>query len=82
MIDTNLLKSIFDNHSIDKVILVDNNECLNFIINSMEENLELSRWENLENILKHVTKKEILLLSYPQAKQYLGQEYLNKGVII
>ena len=48
----------------------------------MTSEMPFERWDNLENLLKYCTKKEIQLSSYPQAKKYLKEDYLNKGVII
>ena len=80
--DNNILKSIFENHKIKKVIVVEEATFLNFIICSMAESISFDRWTNLENILKYHTNKEISLTSHHQALKYFGKNYLSKGVII
>ena len=77
-----IIKSIFNNHEINKVTMIEENDSCTFIIHSMTNSIPLERWENLENLLKYVIKKEIYLCSYPQAITYFQKEFINKGVII
>jgi len=78
----NILKSIFNTYSIDKVILVEENDFLSFILCSMQECLSYERWCCLENNLKELLNKEVSLLPLSQAIKYLGKDYLSKGVRI
>ena len=82
MINKDIIKSIFSNYSIDKIIFINEEEFCSFIICSMNDNLSLERWENLENILKDYVNKEVSLLPLVQACNQLGKDYLKKGVII
>ncbi len=82
MIDEKIIKAIFSNYSIDEVIFIKESSFCSFIICSMNENISLDRWNNLENILKEYTSNEVSLLSLEQALKYLGNEYISKGVII
>lgn len=80
--DTNIIKDILKAHHINSAILVEEEKICNIIICSMTSEMPFERWDNLESLLKYCTKKEIQLSSYPQAKKYLKEDYLNKGVII
>ena len=82
MINKDIIKSIFSNYEIDKVILVEEKDFFSFFIYSMKKSIPLERWNNLENILKEILHKEITLLPYNQALKVLGNEYFNKGVVI
>lgn len=82
MIDVKIIKSIFVSHNIHKIIFIEEKSSLTFVICSMENEISSEKWENLENILKYHTKKEITLLSYPQVLKYLGKDFLSKGVMI
>lgn len=82
MIDTKILKSIFSNYSINKVVFIEEDNFNTFLICSMSENISLERWNNLESILKEYSKKEVSLLPFSQAYKYLKEEYISKGVII
>jgi len=78
----NIIKSIFNNHSINKAIFIEERTFITYIIYDMSESLPLERWEHLEAILKEYTKKEVALLPYNQAITNLGSDYINKGVTI
>ena len=80
--DTNIIKDILKSHYINSAILIDNNDEYNIVICSMKKEISFEKWDNLENLLKYCTKKDVCFSSYPQAKKYLGEEYLKKGVII
>lgn len=82
MLDIDVLKSIFTSNNISKFILIEEENVINFVICQMNDSLTFEKWNNLENILAYYTKKTISINSYPQAIKYLGNEYLNKGVII
>lgn len=82
MIDLNIIKSIFTSHHINKIILIDETSSYTFVICSMHESISSNKWDNLENILKYHVKKDVTILSHPQALKYLGNDFLNKGVII
>lgn len=80
--NTSIIKDILNSHYINSAILIENSDEYNIIICSMEKEIPFERWENLENLLKYCTKKDVILSSYHQTKKYLGEEYLKKGVII
>ena len=80
--DTNIIKDILKSHCIDSAIVIDEGTSYNIVICSMTSDISFHRWTNLEYLLKYCTKKEISISSYPQAKKYLKEEYLSKGVII
>ena len=82
MINLDIIKSIFDNHSIDKVTLIEESNFITYILYNMKENLSLERWNHLEIILKSYTKKDVVLLPYNQAITHLDAEFLDKGVTI
>lgn len=82
MINKNIIKSIFENHSIYKVIFIEEKEFISFIICNMNESIELNKWNNLENILTEYLKKDVCLLPLSQALEYLGKDYIDKGEVI
>lgn len=82
MINTNIIKSMFKNYHMNKVIMIEEKDFYAFIIGSMPESISIDRWEQLENILKDYTKKDVSLIPYKQACNQLGKKYLDKGVII
>lgn len=82
MITNEGLKSIFNSYKINNVILVENANELNFVISNMNSNISLTEWENLENILKDIYKKNINIMTKNQCVKYLGNDFLSKGVVI
>ena len=82
MINENILSKIFEQNKINNVIMVEENNYLNFIISNMTSSLSLDKWEYLENILKDVTSKNINIITYNQALKNLGNDYIKKGVVI
>ena len=82
MINKDIIKSIFVNYHISKIIMIEEKDFYAFVIEKMSESIALDRWEQLENVLKDYTKKEISLIPYKQAYNQLGKKYLDKGVII
>ena len=83
MINKDIIKSIFINYHISKIIImIEENDFYAFVIGKMNESISLDRWEQLENVLKDYTNKEISLIPYNQAYNQLGKKYLDKGVII
>ena len=82
MMNKSIMKSIFSNYHISKIIMIEEKNFYAFIIEKMNESISLDRWEQLENVLKDYTKKEISLIPYMQAYNQLGKKYLDKGVII
>ena len=82
MSNKNILKSIFASYFIDKVLMIEETDTINFIIYSMNKSISLDRWENLENLLADFFKKNINLWTHPHATRYLDASYLNKGVTI
>ena len=82
MINKDIVKSIFNNYSIDKVIFIEEKTFECFVICSMKENISYDRWCNLENVLKEYRNKDISLLPLEQAINSLGKDYLSKGVVI
>ena len=82
MINKNILSQVFDNYGINKVMLLEYNNSYNFLISEMNKELSLDRWEYLENILKDITKKNINLIPYSQAKKYFNDDINLKGEVI
>ncbi len=82
MITTEGLKSIFSSYKIDSVVLVENTNELDFVISNMNSSISLNEWENLENILKDIYKKDVNIMSKNQCIKYLGNDFLSKGVVI
>ena len=82
MITNEGLKSIFNSYKINNVVLVENDNELNFVISNMNSNISLTEWENLENILKDIYKKNINIMTKNQCVKYLGNDFLSKGVVI
>ena len=82
MITNEGLKSIFNSYKINNVVLVENDNELNFVISNMNSNISLTEWENLENILKDIYKKNINIMTKNQCVKYLGNNFLSKGVVI
>ncbi len=82
MINMAIIKSILSSHSITEAIFIEEKEFNSIIICSMKESLPLNRWNNLESILKEYTEKDVAILHLSQAKKYLGEKQLSKGVII
>lgn len=82
MITTEGLKSIFNSYKIDSVVLVENTNELDFVISNMNSSISLNEWENLENILKDIYKKDVNIMSKNQCIKYLGNDFLSKGVVI
>ncbi len=82
MITNEGLKSIFNSYKINNVVLVENANELNFVISNMNSNISLTEWENLENILKDIYKKNINIMTKNQCVKYLGNDFLSKGVVI
>ena len=82
MINKSIIKSIFSNYHISKIIMIEEKNFYAFVIGKMNESISLDRWEQLENVLKDYTNKEISLIPYNQAYNQLGKKYLDKGVII
>ena len=82
MINSSLLSSIFDNYGINKITVVEDNSALNFIISDMPSSISLERWEYLENILKEVTKKEIVFITKEQASSIFSGSTIKEGVVI
>ena len=82
MINKKIIKEIFSNYSINKVIFIEEKSFNSFIIVSMNESISLTRWENLENILKEYLNKDVTLLPLSQALKALGENHLRKGEII
>lgn len=82
MIDRKIIKSIFSNYSVNEIIFIEESTFYTFIMCSMSKNISLDRWDNLENILKEYTSKDVCLIPIEQAKKHLGKEYISKGVII
>ena len=82
MITNECLKSIFNSYKINNVVLVENANELNFVISNMNSNISLTEWENLENILKDIYKKNINIMTKNQCVKYLGNDFLSKGVVI
>lgn len=82
MINKEILSSVFESYKINNVIVVEENNNLNFVISNMSVSISLDRWQYLENILKDITGKNINLLTCCQVKNNLGLDYLKKGVVI
>lgn len=82
MISIKGLQSVFSSYKINSVVLVENESSMDFIISNMENSISLDNWENLENVLKDIYKKNINLLTKEQCLKYLGKDFLNKGVTI
>lgn len=82
MINKNVLKSIFSNYHIKKVIYLEEDAFSTFIIYPMSESISLERWTNLETVLKDYLNKEVNLLPLCQAIKFLGETKIKKGVII
>ena len=82
MINKEILSSVFFNYGIKKIILVEDNTRLNFVISNMDLELSLDRWEYLENILKDITKKDINIMPLNQVLKHLGSTYVSKGDVI
>ena len=82
MINTNILSSIFDNYSINKVILLEDTDCYNFIISNMPSSINLDRWEYLENILKEILRKNINIIPHNQAIEIFDNNAINEGLVI
>ena len=82
MITNEGLKSIFNSYKINNVVLVENANELNFVISNMNSNISLTEWENLDNILKDIYKKNINIMTKNQCVKYLGNDFLSKGVVI
>lgn len=82
MINMEIIKSILSSYSIDEFIFIEEKDFDAIIISSMKYSLPLERWINLENVLKEYIEKNISILPLSQAKKYLGEKYLAKGVIV
>ena len=82
MINTAIIKSMFKNYHINKIIMIEEKDFYAFIIGPMNKSISIERWEHLENILKDYTKKDVSLIPYKQAYNQLGKKYLEKGVSI
>jgi len=82
MINKEILSSVFSNYGIKKIVLVEDNNKLNFIISEMDLSISLDRWEYLENILKDITKKDINIMALNDVFKYLGTNYISKGVAL
>lgn len=82
MITEEGLRSIFTSYRIEHVILVKEESSLNFVISNMKSNISLNNWENLENILKDIYKKEINIITKEQCLKYLGKNFISKGETI
>lgn len=82
MLDKGLIKSIFNCYSIKKVIYIKQKDFISFIICSMQENISIEKWNNLENVLKETFNSEISLLPLSQALKILTRTQLDKGVVI
>ena len=80
MINPEIFASVFKHHQINKVMLIEHNDCFNFLISDMSSSITLDRWEHLENILRDLTKKEINIIPYSQAIVFFNKEMLAKGV--
>lgn len=79
MINKNILNSVFDTYGINKVTLIEENNEYIFLISNMPSNINLDRWEYLENILKDITQKNVSILALNYAKKYIN---LEKGLVI
>ena len=82
MIEKKILKSIFNNYFINKVIYIEEDNSILFLICSMNDSISLERWENLENVLHEYLNKKINLLPFVQASKFIQENYLKKGEII
>lgn len=77
--NTSLLYNIFKTHGIEKVSFIETDDNYLFLLEEMNTNLPLQRWEHLENILIDIIKKDIYLLPIEQANKYLDT---SKKVVI
>ena len=82
MINNRIISSVFSNYGIDSVILVEDNNKLNFVISNMNSSISLDRWEYLENILKDITQRDVNIMPLNQVLSHLGSDYISKGVVI
>ena len=73
MINNAIIKSIFSNYCIEKVIFLEEENSNTFIICSMNESISLDRWNNLENVLTEYTKKKNILIAICTSMQLFGQ---------
>ena len=79
MIDNSVLSSVFDSYKIQNIVMVEQEGTYNFLISNMPTSISLDRWEYLENILRDITKKEIVIMPMSYAKKHLN---LEEGVVI
>ena len=82
MINMDIIKSILSSYSITESIFIEEKDFNSIVICSMKDSIPLSRWINLENVLKEYTQKNISILHLYQAKKHLGEKYLSKGVVV
>ena len=82
MTNFKVLKSIFNNHSIKDVVILDETDSFTFVISGMDEHISLNRWNNLEKLLNEYLGKPITLISFEQAIKLIGKDRLKKGVVL
>lgn len=82
MLDKKLIKSIFTCYSIPKIIYIEHNDFISFILCSMEKSFSVEKWNNLENILAETFNQKITLLPLSQALKVLTQNQLDKGEVV
>jgi len=82
MINPDILSSVFKSHKIEKVILIEDDYKLNFIVSNMSTSFDIDKWEYLENILKDITHSNVNIIPFCQAVKYFDESYINKGMVI
>ena len=82
MINKELFASVFKNYGIERVLLNKDESNYNFIISQMNNNISLERWEQLENILKDITKSNVNIFGLEQATKYLSNTYIEESMVI
>lgn len=82
MYNTDMLCSIFKTYGINNVLIKENSDNIDFIISNMSENISLERWNYLEAILTDCAKKNITILTYNQALENLGSNYIQESKVL
>ena len=82
MLNNEVILSIMKTYDIEKVRIKENSTNLDLIICEMNDSISLQRWNLLESVLKDLSQKKVNILTYHQAKRYLGDSYINESKVI
>ena len=82
MLNNEVILSIMKTYDITKARVKESNDSFDLIICEMNDSISLQRWNLLESVLKDLSQKKVNILTYHQAKRYLGDSYINESKVI